>query len=95
MEAIANAVEKLYVEAKDDVAEYQMVEVSGNPKDADKITPELQLYEKAKVAYHMAEEELIDFLHRCRLKNSEVMLCLRCSSVFDNEATKSLENVVP
>jgi len=41
VEAIANAVEKLYVEAKDDVVECQMVEVSGNPKDADEITPEL------------------------------------------------------
>jgi len=43
----------------------------------------------------MAEEELIDFLNRCRLKNSEVMLCPRCSSVFNKEATKRLENVVP
>ena len=38
----------------------------------------------------MAEEELIDFLNRCRLKNSEVMFCPRCSCVFYKEATKSL-----
>jgi len=47
------------------------------------------------VAYSMAEEELIDFLNRCKLKNSEVMLCPRCSSVFDKEATKSLESFIP
>jgi len=41
----------------------------------------------------MVEEELIDFLDRCRLKNSEVMLCPRSSSMFDKEATKSPKNV--
>ena len=38
VEAIADVVGKLSVEAKDDVVECQMVEVSGNLKDADKIT---------------------------------------------------------
>jgi len=90
VEAIASFVEKLYIEAEDDVAECQMVEVSGNPKDVDEITQELQFYEKAKSTYPMAEKELIDFLNLYRLKNSEVMLCPRCSSVFDKEATKSL-----
>jgi len=42
----------------------------------------------------MAEEELIDFLNHCRLKNFEVMLYLRCSSLFDKEATKSLESFI-
>jgi len=72
-----------------------MVEVSRSPKDADKIASKLQFDEKAKAAYPMVEEELIDFLNRCRLKNSEVMLCPICSSVFDKEAIKSLENVIP
>jgi hypothetical protein len=44
-----------------------------------------------KVAYPIAKEELIDFLNRFRLKNSEVMLC---GSVFDKEATKSLEGFI-
>ena len=43
----------------------------------------------------MAEEELIDFLNRCRLKNSEVMLFPGCISLFDKEVTKSHENVAP
>jgi len=38
VEAIADAIEKLSIEAKDDVAECQMVEVSRSPKDSDKIT---------------------------------------------------------
>jgi len=95
VKAIADAVEKLHVEAKDNVVECQMVEVSGSPKDADKIVSELQCDEKAKTTYPMAKEELIGFLNQCRLKNSEVMLCPICSSVFDKEAIKSLENVIP
>jgi hypothetical protein len=55
VEAIADDVDKLSVGAKDDVAEYQMVEVYGNPKDADEITPELHFDEKAKATYPMAE----------------------------------------
>jgi len=43
----------------------------------------------------MAEEELVDVLNRYRLKNSEVMLCPRYSSMFDKEATKSLEGFIP
>jgi len=37
VEAIVDAVEKLYVEAKVDVDECHMVEVFGIPKSADKI----------------------------------------------------------
>jgi len=43
----------------------------------------------------MAEEELVNFLNLCRLKNSEVMLFSRCSYLFDKEATKSLEVFAP
>jgi hypothetical protein len=56
---------------------------------------EPQFAEKMKVAYPMAEEEQIDFLNRCRFKNSEVILCPRCNSVFDKEATKGLEGFIP
>lgn len=48
--------------------------------------------EKLKVVFPKAEEELIDFLNQCKLKDFEVMLCPRCSSVFDKEAPKKLEN---
>jgi len=41
-----------------------------------------------KAAYPTVEEKLIDFLNRCKLENSEVMLCPRCSVVFDKEASK-------
>ncbi|KEH15141.1 hypothetical protein MTR_2063s0010, partial [Medicago truncatula] len=71
VEAIADAIEKLSVEAKDDIVECQMVEVSGSPKDANKITSELHFDEKEKATYPMDEEELIDFLNCCKLKNSE------------------------
>ena len=34
----------------------------------------------------------MDFLHRCQRKKSEVMLCHRCSVVFDKKAAKKVEN---
>jgi len=95
VDAIIDVVEKLFVEVKVDVAECQMVEVSGGPKSVDEVISESQFDEKAKVAYPMVKEELVDFLTRCRLKDSEVMLCPRCSYVFDKEATKSLEGFIP
>jgi len=91
VEAIVDNVGKLFVEEKVDVAECQMVEVYGGPKSADEVILESRFDEMAKVAYLMVEEEMIDFLNCCRLKNSEVMLCPRCSSVFEKAATKSLE----
>lgn len=44
--------------------------------------------EKMKVVYPRAEEELIDFLNKCKIKCSNVMLCPCCSAAFDKEATK-------
>jgi len=36
-----------------------------------------------EVAYPKAEEDLIDFLNRCKISNTNAMLCPRCSAVFD------------
>jgi len=80
----------LSMEAKVDVAECEIVEVSGRPKNVDEVFSESEFDEKAKMAYPMAEEELVDFPNRYRLNNSKVMLCPICSSVFEKEATKSL-----
>ncbi|PNX81972.1 hypothetical protein L195_g037997, partial [Trifolium pratense] len=51
--------------------------------------------EKIKGVYPQPEEELVDFLNRCKLSNKEVMLCPRCSVVCDKEATANLTNYVP
>jgi len=72
VEAIIYVVEKLSVEAKVDVVECQVVEATEGPKSVDEVISESRFVEKMKVAYPMAEEELIDFLNRCRLKNYEV-----------------------
>jgi uncharacterized C2H2 Zn-finger protein len=48
-----------------------------------------------KVAYPKAEEDLIDFLNRCKISNTNVMLCPRCSAVFDKEAAKSVKGFRP
>jgi hypothetical protein len=57
--------------------------------------PEEEYVEKVKMVYPRAEEELIDFLQRCKISNTEVMLCPRCSAVFDKKATDGLNKFVP
>jgi hypothetical protein len=54
-----------------------------------------QFAEKMKVAYPKVEEDLIDFLNRCKISNAHAMLCPRCSAVFDKEAAKSVEGFRP
>lgn len=34
----------------------------------------------------------MEFLHRCKVEDSEVMLCSRCNAVFDKKATKKVES---
>ncbi|WJX90122.1 hypothetical protein P8452_72053 [Trifolium repens] len=57
--------------------------------------PEEEYFEKMKVIYPRAEEDLIDFLNRCKLENKGVMLCARCSAVCDKEATAGLMKFQP
>jgi hypothetical protein len=99
IEAIVDAVEglsvKTEVETGADVAECQMVNITKDAGYIEETTLEPQFDEKSKAAYPTTEEELIDFLNRCRLKNYEVMLCPRCSVVFEKEATKGLESYIP
>lgn len=45
-----------------------------------------------QTVYPQAEEGLIDFLECCKLYDSKIMLCPRCSVVFYEEAVKKLEN---
>ena len=59
------------------------------------VVTEDQLAEKMTAAYPKAEEDLIDFLNRCKISSTSVMLCPRCSTVFDKEAAKSVEGFHP
>jgi len=67
-----------------------MVNITKDVEHVEESTPKPRSDEKLKTAYPTAEEKLIDFLNRCKLKNSEVMLCPKCSDVFDKEVTKGL-----
>ncbi|MCI93186.1 hypothetical protein A2U01_0114484, partial [Trifolium medium] len=42
-----------------------------------KYIPEKEYEKKVQKVYSDAEDELVDFLNRCKLNNSEVMLCPR------------------
>ncbi|PNX91295.1 hypothetical protein L195_g047425 [Trifolium pratense] len=77
-------IECLMVDAMDLSGSVQLVSI-----------PEGEYYEKMKVVYPGAKEELIDFLQRCKLNKSEVMLCPRCSAVFDKKATEGLNKFIP
>ncbi|KEH15116.1 hypothetical protein MTR_2170s0010 [Medicago truncatula] len=54
-----------------------------------------QFAEKVKVAYPKAEENLIDFLIRCKISNTNAKLCPRCIAIFDKKATKSVKGFQP
>jgi hypothetical protein len=57
--------------------------------------PKKEYFEKIKVVYPRAEEDLIDFLNRCKLENKGVMLCARCNDVCDKEAIAGLRKFQP
>lgn len=46
--------------------------------------------EHVKVAYPKQDESLVEFLHRCQRKKSEVILYLRCNSIFDRKEAEML-----
>jgi len=47
------------------------------------------------LAYPRAKEDLIDFLNKCKISNTNAMLCPRCSTDFDKKAAKSVEGFQP
>jgi hypothetical protein len=95
VDVVIDVVKDLIVEANTNVVDCQVVKATKCPKIATEVISKSQFSEKMKVAYPMAEEELIDFLHRCKLNNSKVTMCRRCSSVFEKKSTKGLENYKP
>lgn len=58
-----------------------------------KVDDECQQEEYDKVAFPQEEEMMSDFLRRCQKKKSEVMLCPRCSVIFDKKAAQNIEGV--
>ncbi|WJX53646.1 hypothetical protein P8452_39618 [Trifolium repens] len=79
-----------------EILDCNMVEVSeADMAAAVKAIPEKEYDKKVQEAYPAAEEELVDFLNRCKLNNAEVMLCPRCSAVCDKEAVSNLKKVLP
>lgn len=68
-----------------------MVELS--QETSMEVGDECQQEEYDKVTFPQEEETLSDFLQRCQKKKSEVMLCPRCSVVFDKRAAQNLEGV--
>jgi len=99
VEAIIDVVKDLSVKAemgtKADVAECQVVDITKDVEHVEEIALEPQFDKKLKTTYPTVEEELIDFLNRCKLEKPEVMLCPRCSVVFDKEVTKGLKGSIP
>lgn len=71
--------------------EVNMVEVS--QETSMEVDDEHRQEEYNKLAFPKEEETLMDFLHRCQGKKSEVMLCHRCSVVFDKKAAHNLEGI--
>lgn len=87
-EEIETKIEALFVEP----IEIMVVDIVDDAKVEDN-KPNIE--DQTTKANPKAKEELVDFLNYCRLKDSEVMLCPRWSSVFDKEAAKELESTNP
>ena len=49
------------------------------------------MVELMKVVFPNPEEELIDFLNRCKLSSSRSMLCPNCNVIYNKEAAKKIE----
>ena len=79
----AESVEILMVEATDD---FDM-----DVKKADHISAVADV--EMQLVYPQAEEGPVDFLERCKLSDSKTMLCPRCSTFFEEEAAKKLEDI--
>jgi len=69
--------------------------ITDDHQSADVPITEDQMVKKMEVAYPKAEEDLIDFLNKCKILNKHAMLCPRCSAVFDKEGEKSVEGFLP
>ena len=78
-----------------DIAE----EHEGNQGDKEKMDCETKneelseetVAELMKVVFPKPEEELMNFLNRCKLSNSMSMLCPNYNVVYDENATKKIE----
>ncbi|KAI5432365.1 hypothetical protein KIW84_036198 [Lathyrus oleraceus] len=49
--------------------------------------------EYQRLAYPKEDESLVEFIERCQKMRTEVMLCPRCSAIFDRKAATNLEAV--
>jgi hypothetical protein len=68
-----------------------MVEVS--QRDQTEVGEDRRRKEYQRLAYPKEEENLVEFIKRCQKMRTEVMLCPRCSAIFDRKATTNLEAV--
>ena len=66
-----------------------MVEVSEAKASEEAIRQE----EVNKTSFPKEDENLEEFLHRCQKKKSEVMMCPRCSSIFDKKVVEHIQGV--
>jgi len=69
--------------------------VTEGHKCANTVITEDQYEEKIQGVFPKAEEDLIDFLNICKISGSSVMICPRCSAVFDKKAAKNVEGFRP
>ena len=87
-EGLEAKMQKLNIAGKSNV-KINMVEVSEPKASEDAIRQE----EINKIAFPKENENLADFLQRCQNKKSEVMLCPRCSSIFDKKVVEHIQSM--
>ena len=70
-----------------------MVHIDDNLDTQVKEVTKWEYDQKMEEVFPKAGEDLVDFLNRCKLEDTEVMLCPRCSAVFDKKAAKGLQEL--
>ncbi|KAI5419806.1 hypothetical protein KIW84_043824 [Lathyrus oleraceus] len=78
-------------EGFDDQKKMETTKVS--QRDQAEVGEDRRQKEYQRLAYPKEEENLVEFIKRCQKMRTEVMLCPRCSAIFDRKATTNLEAV--
>src|ERR1044072_4279819 len=73
--------------------EVMMVHIDDNLDRQVKEVTKGEYDQKMEEVFPKAGEDLVDFLNRCKLEDSEVMLCPRRCAVFDKKAAKRLQEL--
>src|ERR1044072_5714389 len=73
--------------------ELMMVQIDDNLDTHIKEVTKWEYDQNMEEVFPNAGEDLVDFLNRCKLEDTEMMLCPTCSAVFEKKAAKGFQEL--